>query len=249
VTIHDVEYLRVEKNVAYHTMGHTFFIEDAVEKNNFVEGNLAVLTMRSWSLLNTDQTPASFWITHPDNIFRNNHAAGSDRYGFWFDLQEHSTGPSFDPNVCPINTKLGEFSNNVAHSNGRYGLRIFHGHIPRLDLENDYANNPSDPFSATPVITAHYTNFLGYKNKINGAIAEEMGAVLFENFKVADNLVAGIEFSLTGSTVDGMTRIVDALVVGRSANDEGILDGVRYGIITPRTENFTVDGVDFYNFD
>eukprot|EP00349_Pseudokeronopsis_sp_Brazil_P009030 CAMPEP_0202974150 /NCGR_PEP_ID=MMETSP1396-20130829/57720_1 /ASSEMBLY_ACC=CAM_ASM_000872 /TAXON_ID= /ORGANISM="Pseudokeronopsis sp., Strain Brazil" /LENGTH=55 /DNA_ID=CAMNT_0049707471 /DNA_START=127 /DNA_END=290 /DNA_ORIENTATION=+ len=55
-------------------MGHTFFIEDAVEKNNFVEGNLAVLTMRSWSLLNTDQTPASFWITHPDNIFRNNHA-------------------------------------------------------------------------------------------------------------------------------------------------------------------------------
>ena len=27
--------------------------------------------------------------------------------------------------------KLGEFDGNVAHSNGRYGLRIFHEHIPR----------------------------------------------------------------------------------------------------------------------
>lgn len=104
VTIHHVQYLRVIQNVAYNTMGHTFFIEDAFETKNYVDGNLAILTKRSWSLLNTDQTPASFWITHPDNIFRNNHAAGADRYGFWFDLQPHSTGPSYDPNVCPINT-------------------------------------------------------------------------------------------------------------------------------------------------
>jgi len=38
--------------------------------------------------------------------------------------------------------------------------------------------------------------------------------------------------------------------VGRSANDDGsIHDEVRYGLITPRTENFTVNGVDFYNFN
>lgn len=85
-------------------MGHTFFIEDAVETKNFLYQNLAILTKRSWSLLNTDQTPASFWITHPDNIFRGNHAAGSDRYGYWFDTKPHSMGPSYDVNVCPENS-------------------------------------------------------------------------------------------------------------------------------------------------
>ena len=67
-------------------MGHAVFIEDAAETKNLIENNLIIDTRRSDSLLNTDQSPASFWITHPDNIFRNNHAAGSDRYGFWYDL-------------------------------------------------------------------------------------------------------------------------------------------------------------------
>ncbi len=171
-------------------MGHNYFLEDAIETKNFLDGNLAIKTVRSWSLLNTDQTPASFWITNPDNILRNNHAAGSDRYGFWFDLQPHSTGPSFDTNVCPINNQLGEFDNNVAHSNGRYGLRIFHGHVPRKYPCSGFSydqTNPSDPFHKNPIITASYTNYLGYKNKFNGAIAERVGDVRFINFKVADN--------------------------------------------------------------
>ena len=87
VTIHGVHYLRVENNVAYHTMGHTIFIEDAIETKNYIVHNLVVDVRRSWSLLNTDQTPACFWITNPNNIFVGNHAAGSDRYSYWFDLQ------------------------------------------------------------------------------------------------------------------------------------------------------------------
>jgi hypothetical protein len=67
-------------------MGHTIFIEDAIETKNIIDGNLVIKTNRSWSLLNVDQTPASFWITNPDNTIINNRAAGSDRYGFWFDL-------------------------------------------------------------------------------------------------------------------------------------------------------------------
>lgn len=66
-------------------MGHSIFIEDAAETNCLIENNLIIQTKRSWSLLNTDQTPASFWLTHPDNQIRNNRAAGSDRYGFWYD--------------------------------------------------------------------------------------------------------------------------------------------------------------------
>ena len=86
-TIHGVHYLTIEDNFAYQTMGHTYFIEDAAETNNYLRRNLAMKSMRSWSLLNTDQTPASFWITHPNNYFIDNHAAGSAKYGFWFDLQ------------------------------------------------------------------------------------------------------------------------------------------------------------------
>lgn len=44
VTIHAVHYLRVINNVAYKTMGHTFFIEDAIETKNYLENNLAILT-------------------------------------------------------------------------------------------------------------------------------------------------------------------------------------------------------------
>jgi hypothetical protein len=59
------------------------------------------------SLLNTDQSPGGFWITHPNNIFTNNAIAGTDAYGFWFDMKAHSTGPSFDLNICGFNDKLG----------------------------------------------------------------------------------------------------------------------------------------------
>jgi len=86
LTLHGTHYLRLEDNVGFEILGHNIFIEDAVETNNFVKGNLIMNTQRSWSLLNTDQTPACFWITNPNNIFINNHAAGSDRYGYWYDL-------------------------------------------------------------------------------------------------------------------------------------------------------------------
>lgn len=187
-------------------MGHTFFIEDAIETKNYLEENLAILTKASFSLLNTDQTPASFWITHPDNIFRGNHAAGSDRYGYWFDTKPNPMGPSFTPDVCPENSKLGEFTNNVAHSNGKYGLRIFHNLIPRLNPCKPIfynATNAANPYASNPLITATFENFTSWKNNRNGAIAEKVGDVRFVNFKVADNLVGGIEFSLTGETMDG----------------------------------------------
>ena len=34
VTIHGVHYLRVTDNVAYHIMGHTYFMEDGIETKN-----------------------------------------------------------------------------------------------------------------------------------------------------------------------------------------------------------------------
>ena len=179
ITIHGVHYLTIQNNVAYKNMGHAVFIEDAAETNNLIEDNLVVDTRRSWSLLNTDQTPASFWITHPNNIFRRNHAAGSDRYSYWYDTQVNAMGPSFDLNVCPENSKIGEFVDNVAHSNGRYGLRLFHNLIPREKpcAPFVYSGDPTNPYPDNQPIIAEFRNLISYKNKRNGAIAERVGAV------------------------------------------------------------------------
>ena len=41
-------------NVAYDIKGHNIFIEDAVEKHNYLYRNLVMMVKRSWSGLNTD---------------------------------------------------------------------------------------------------------------------------------------------------------------------------------------------------
>lgn len=73
----------------------------------------------------------------------------------------------------------------------------------------------------------------------NGAIALDVGDVKFENFKVSDNILAGIEFELTKNLKDGYTMINGALVIGRSDNaDELTNTSPSHGIIGPRTEFF-----------
>ena len=155
--IHGVHYLRVQHNVAYNVMGHAYFIEDAIETKNIIEYNLGVLTRRSYALLNTDITPATFWITNPDNLVRHNHAAGSDNYGFWYRAETHVTGASAGSvealKTCPKGTPLLEFFNNTAHSNGRYGLRIYDEYFPK--------RKPCERHDATtnPCVDAQYRNF------------------------------------------------------------------------------------------
>jgi len=101
------------------------------------------------------------WITNPNNDFTDNHCAGSDRYSYWFDLQEHAMGPSADLDVCPENEPVGIFRGNHAHSNGRYGLRIFHNMMPRTfpckPIIYDH-NNATDPYWQNPSITANFYN-------------------------------------------------------------------------------------------
>ena len=67
VTVHGVTGLVVEHNVAYHVMGHAFFIEDGIETGNTIQYNLGVYVQTSSTLLTTDVTPATFWVTNPNN--------------------------------------------------------------------------------------------------------------------------------------------------------------------------------------
>src|SRR6186713_813015 len=72
-------------------------------------------------LLPSDNTVATFWITNPDNTFRDNVAAGSDSNGFWMSLPEHPQGKfegtEISAKTWPRRTPFREFKGNVAHSN------------------------------------------------------------------------------------------------------------------------------------
>jgi len=58
-------------------------MEDGIETKNKILYNLAIATFATFGMLDTDQMPASFWITNPDNVYIGNHAAGSDHCNFW----------------------------------------------------------------------------------------------------------------------------------------------------------------------
>ena len=105
----------------------------------------------------------------------------------------------------------------------------------------------SNPFGSNEPIIAKFENLLSYKNGRNGAISERVGAVQFHNFIVADNRLAGMEFSdARYVALDDYTKVVDGLVVGRSANTESD-DNTFRGIIGPRSEWLRIEGTHFYN--
>lgn len=114
--------------------------------------------------MKTDVTAATFWITNPNNIIRRNYAAGSDWYGFWYELVVSWNGASYTNDICPEGNKLGIFENNVAHSNARFGLRIF-TYIPRKYPCLDYQNKLlEDQFADNPPVRAVFENFTTWKN-------------------------------------------------------------------------------------
>eukprot|EP00854_Cymbomonas_tetramitiformis_P005761 gene5761-6952_t len=200
ITLHGSHYLRILDNIGYDTMGHTFFIEDGAETYNRVEGNLGLVTRKSFSLLDTDTTPASFWITNPTNYFRNNVAAGSSRYGFWFDLDSSPNGPSYTPDVCPNQSPLLEFSNNRAHSNARYALRIFHGYHPR-----------ADPCKASDPIPAVFQDFTAFKNTRSGVI----GSNVHPDFAP----LTPASFHQSSTLTDTQSMIGSDMYLGKDAGD------------------------------
>ena len=143
------------------------------------------------------------------------------------DYQDTATGPSYDPNIRPTQSNLGEFRNNVAHSVGNYGLRIFHGHSP-------------------PEI-AYYEDHLSYRCGKNGVMGGDLGLVVFRNITVADNANSGIEFERITLGVDqiDVCQAYDLTVIGVSNGNPG---SSTHGIVAPQSDLWKVSNARFYNF-
>src|SRR6188508_2906098 len=143
------------------------------------------------TLLPSDNTVASYWITNPDNVYRDNVAAGSDENGFWLSLPEHPNGQFQDTEISkatwPRRTKFREFKGNTAHSN--YDSFMFDRNI---NPNNTFSvtgdshwgrENPADA-SSKPVESV-FENLTAYKNR-NGGIWGRGEMHIFRNLKVAD---------------------------------------------------------------
>src|SRR6476469_3178469 len=201
VTVHGTNFLRVENNVTYNTVGHCFFLEDGVEHGNEYVHNLAIQTKCHTSkpcvptnlaargetrngtngqqskdvLLPSDNTAASYWITNPDNTYRDNVAAGSDSNGFWMSLPEHPNGKFEGTEISkatwPRRTPFREFKGNVAHSN--YDAFMFDRNIAANNTfgvtgsSHTGLEDPADPNSRA--LESVFQDLTAYKNR-NGGI-------------------------------------------------------------------------------
>ena len=222
ITIHGTNGTTIRNNICYDIAGHAIFLEDAVERRNLIENNL-VLKVRQPPvlLLNHDREafrrgPSGFWITNPDNIVRGNVAADAAGNGFWLAFPERPLGSNKLVPIRPANTRLGIFSHNVAHSNGKPGINLDFApfddagntresrYIPTSDEGPDRYNANRVRFTFSDITT--------YKNNDNG-LWNRTSWPDYVRFVSADN--TGMFFAGAGD--DGNIR--DSLIVGVSLSN------------------------------
>jgi cell migration-inducing and hyaluronan-binding protein len=285
VTVHGTKYLKVENNVTYNTVGHCFFMEDGIEHDNEFVRNLAIQTKCHTSkpcdptdlapfgstsdglnfkttgqdsedvLIPSDNTVSSFWITNPDNTYRDNVAAGSDATGFWLAFPEHPMGQfegtEISANTWPRRTKVREFKGNVAHSN----FDAFMGdRAPRADghfAVGGYISlaDPADANSAQ--VESVVEDFTAYKNR-NNAIWARGELHLYRGLKMADNGIGYTHASGNFNNSAYTSRVVDSLFVGESENigNPETPAEVAYGrsLPHPKIPDYPIRAYEFYDF-
>jgi cell migration-inducing and hyaluronan-binding protein len=223
--------------------------------------NRGALRQRSFSgehtLLPSDNTVASYWITNPDNSFIDNVAAGSDQTGFWFSVPEHPNGQFLGTeaslNTWPRRTPLRAFRGNAAHSNfdgfmidrhiypdNTFGLAT----IPLLPLAD-----PTDLESE--VLETHFENLTAYKNR-NGGLWGRGDLYVYSNLKLADNAIGMTQAAGDIGSLPFSSRLVDSLVVGETDNigNPTTPEELAYGRSLPKPPipDFPIRGYEYYDY-
>jgi cell migration-inducing and hyaluronan-binding protein len=215
----------------------------------------------SWNgkdtLLPSDNTVASFWITNPDNSFVGNVAAGSDENGFWLSLPEHPNGQFLNTEVSkatwPRRTHLREFKDNVAHSN--FDGFMFDRNINPdntfglAGASYDPKENPADPTSKT--LETHFDNLITYKNR-NGGFWGRGELFVVRNLKTADNAIGFTMSSGQFGREKFTSLVVDSLFVGETENVGNPVtpEEKAYGRSLPkrRIPDFPIHGYQYYDY-
>ncbi len=284
VTVHGTNYLDVENNVTYNNIGHCFFLEDGVEHGNQFVHNLGILTKchpdapcvptnlaaagenrpaggngqnAKDVLLPSDNTASTFWITNPDNIYRDNVAAGSDSNGFWMSLPEHPTGKfegtEISAKTWPRRTPFREFKGNVAHSN--YDSFMFdrnvapNGTFSVTGSSHTGHENPADANSKA--VESVFEDLTAYKNR-NGGIWGRGEMHVFRNVKLADNAIGFTHASGAFGRYAFTSKVIDSLFVGETENiGNPRTDAEKaYGRSLPKPEmpDFPIRGYEYYDY-
>ncbi|EEC45131.1 predicted protein [Phaeodactylum tricornutum CCAP 1055/1] len=140
VVVHGTDNLLVQENVAYSTKGHCYMLEDGIETGNEFVRNIGILTVKADVIIpnmgsngvETDMSASTFWITNADNSFVGNVVAGSQVFGFWFELQVRGSLANEHQDFDPMTVPTRKFEGNVVHSVFGVGLTYYlHGYIPK----------------------------------------------------------------------------------------------------------------------
>ncbi len=223
IVLHATNGVQVTNNICHDIAGHAFFLEDAVERRNVFEGNLA-LKVRSPApgrVLQAHEGPglfqvgaSGFWLTNPDNTVRGNLAGDAQGNGFWLAFPRKPGGLSASVPLLPDRLPFGVFDDNVAHSNGQPGINL------DWAATDDAGNVSPNRYIPTAEGKEHnYTNQIRmamrrntvYKNGMHG-LWNRVAEPDYPEWVSADN--AGVHFA--GSGDDG--RITRGLLVGQSLN-------------------------------
>jgi hypothetical protein len=229
VVIHATNGVTVRNNICQDVKGHAFFLEDAVERRNVFEGNLALM-MRMPTEKNKLQIhegdiyqggPAGFWLTNPDNIVRGNSAGDAAGNGFWMAFPDKPLGLSKSVPLYPSRMLHGIFEYNTAYTSRGPGVMLEWAPIDdagnvRPTMYIPTANPPSiDIADKRRFEIKGVTSFknLGgaYRNRVDGAEYIEWAS--------ADNV--GVSMAGAGSGV-----IARGLFVGQSLNNNSLVSQV-----------------------
>lgn len=234
MTIHGTDYITVKDNFCYDHIGHGIFLQNGAERFNEIRNNVVLLTRRpepGGELTPSDnshdevqnRTPASFWITNPNNTFEDNIAAGTEGTGYWFIFPpiplEPSQSLTYDAGARPTREPLGSFNRNTAHS-------CMSGMDNNDQLKQGHSIFTNQPWDHNGPHRLNDCAWFSNDVAIYAGIGDRKANIIYNNNTFSDNGIA--IFLATYQIVQESMLIADSghgNLLGRDTNMYRVYDG------------------------
>jgi hypothetical protein len=242
--IHGTNYTRLSRNIAYNALGNCYYLEDGVEENNLIHGNLAshitpiyrpaeggwgqggeVFTeITDQLLIPSDTTAAGFYISNAMNTITGNSASGGWT-GFAFPNLMEPMGVFkgllypynyWDP-YNPLSRPLRKFEDNVAHSCGFYWWA--HGSCIYVGAKLEYTSTglmqyTSGRFARNTYLSDGTQTFMTFR-RLSVFLGNKGIAHWGNNVMIEDSLLQDVS---TGAMVFGDSALSNVTIISSTAN-------------------------------